>query len=129
MGRKVPRMSELEAGRQPGGQHMMTLRGELASRRVTCDLRDGGGQRRLPVWYPGASTADEPFDRVAGAFARGEWWCCWPEITPISPVAPVSRAAEATISELRFGHNREIRGHLDMCGSPIRGLVTMPPWP
>ena len=96
-------MSGLGPGRQPGEQHLMTLRGELASRGVTCDLRDGGRQPRLPVWYPGASTADEPFDSVAVAFIRGEWWYCWPEITPISPVAPVSQAAEAVISELRLG--------------------------
>jgi len=80
----------------------MTLRGELASRGVTCDLRDGR-QQRLPVWYPGDSTADEPFDSVAVAFMRGEWWYCWPEITPISPVAPVSRAAQAIVRELRLG--------------------------
>jgi len=80
----------------------MTLRGELASRGVTCDLRDGR-QQRLPVWYPGDSTADEPFDSVAVAFMRGEWWYCWPEIMPISPVAPVSRAAQAIIRELRLG--------------------------
>ena len=71
-------MSGLGPGRQPGEQHLMTLRGELASRGVTCDLRDGGRQPRLPVWYPGASTADEPLDSVAVAFIRGEWWYCWP---------------------------------------------------
>src|ERR1022692_2252633 len=102
-GRKVPAMSDLEPGRQQGGQHLMTLRGELARRGVTCDLRDGGGQVRLPVWCPGASTADEPLDSVAVAFLRGEGGDCWPPVTPISPVAPVSRAAETIISELRLG--------------------------
>jgi hypothetical protein len=97
-------MSDLEPGMQSREQHLMTLRGELARRGVTCDLRDGGGQPRPPVWYPGASTVgDEPLDSVAAAFLRAEWWYCWPHVTPISPVAPVSRAAEAIISELRLG--------------------------
>jgi hypothetical protein len=102
-GRKVPAMSDLGPGMQQGGQHLMTLRAELARRGVICDLRDGGGQLRLPVWCPGASTADEPLDSVAVAVLRGEWLYCWPQVAPISPVASVSRTAEAVISDLGLG--------------------------
>jgi hypothetical protein len=102
-------MTETGRGMPPGEQHLITLRDELARRGVTCDLRDGGGQPQVPVWDPGASTADEPLDRVSVAFIQGGWWYCWPEITPITPVAPVSRAAEAVIGEL----------HLDDSTGPV----------
>lgn len=59
---------------QSCGQHLITLRGELASRGVPCDPRDEGAQPRLRVYCPGAITvADEPIDSVAVARISGEW--------------------------------------------------------
>jgi hypothetical protein len=99
-----PVMTEPVPGMPRGEQHLMTLRSEPARRGVTCDLQVVGGQRRLPVWCPGQGTvADEPFDTVAVSFIRGQLWYCWPQLTPISPVTPVSRPAEAIISELGLG--------------------------
>jgi hypothetical protein len=97
-------MTESVPGMPPGEQHLMTLRGELVRRGVSCDLQDVGGEQGLAVWCPGQSTAaDEHIDSVAVSFIRGGWWYCWPQVTPISPVARVSRAAEAIISELSLG--------------------------
>jgi hypothetical protein len=71
---------------------------------VTCDLEDSGGQVRLRVYSPGAApAAHEPLDVVSLAFAGGEWRCCWPEAMVICPAVPLTRAAEAIISELGLG--------------------------
>jgi hypothetical protein len=96
-------VSGQEPGRQPGEQYLMALRSELARRGVTCNLRESGSPPQLPVWYRGASNVDEPLDNVVVTFIRGQCWYSWPEITPISPVVPVSQAAEAIIDELLLG--------------------------
>jgi hypothetical protein len=89
---------------QSSGQHLITLRGELASRGVHSELQNGGGQLRLRVSSPGQSIdADEPTDAVIVARIGGEWWFCWPQLTPVMPVTTVPRAAEAIISELGLG--------------------------
>ena len=97
-------MTGLPRARLLSGLYLLLLRFELASRGVTCDLENSGGQIRLRVYSPEAApAAQEPLDVVSLAFAGGEWWCCWPEAMVICPVVPLTRAAEAIISELGLG--------------------------
>lgn len=91
-------------GTQECERYLVTLRRELGSRGVRCDLRDGAGQLRLWVYCPGEVTAgDEPLDGVAVARVGGEWWYCWPQVTPICAVTAVAEAAVAIMSELGLG--------------------------
>ena len=97
-------MTGVQRVRLLSGLYLFLLRRELASRGVTCDLEDSGGQMRLRVYRPGAApAAQEPLDAVSLAFTGGEWWCCWPEAMVICPVVPLTRAAEAIIGELGLG--------------------------
>ena len=98
-------MTGLEV-RQLSELYLLLLRRELARRGVTCDLADIGGQARLSVYCPGAApAAQEPLDIVSLAFIDGQWWCCWPEAMVICPVTPLTRAAQAIISELGLGQD------------------------
>jgi hypothetical protein len=97
-------MTGLPRARLLSGLYLLLLRFELASRGVTCDLENSGGQIRLRVYSPEAApAAQEPLDVVSLAFADGEWWCCWPGGMVICPVVPLTGAAEAIISELGLG--------------------------
>jgi len=94
-------MTGQEPGRGPSEQLLVTLRGELASRGVDSEVHDEGGQPRLDVYGRGRGTAGgEPLDSVAVAWLEDGWWYCWPALLPICGVPPVTRAAQAVISEL-----------------------------
>ena len=97
-------MTGLQRARLLSGLYLLLLRRELASRGVTCDLEDSGGQMRLRVYSPGAApAAQEPLGIVSLAIIDGQWWCCWPEAMMICPIMPLTQLAEAIISELGLG--------------------------
>ena len=50
-------MTGLQRARLLSGLYLLLLRFDLASRGVTCDLEDSGGQMRLRVYCPGAAPA------------------------------------------------------------------------
>ena len=82
-------------------QHLLALREELRARGVSCELLDISGQPTLRVHcHSRAAGVEAPDDTVTAALLCGRWWYCWPEGLPISPVVPVSRAAQAIISAL-----------------------------
>ena len=90
--------------RQAAKQFLAALRAELSGLGVSSDLRDEAGQLRLGVCF-GEEGDSELFDSVTVARFRGEWWYCWPEVTPIRAVSSVTGAAQVIAAGLRAGED------------------------